>query len=451
MIGHRGAAAVAPENTLAALEVAVAAGVDLVEFDISPGLLLGHSELELPPTRSTSTRRSSYLRGHELGVHLDVKLPGYEADVVEAVRRHGLVEPGHLRDRVRRQLATARAARAGGPARDRLPARPARRLAVSMAARARRRRAPPRFVKRCRCGSRCSCAPPTRTSSRSTTRSARAPQSQRHTGAARRSSPGRPTTRRSCSRLAGLGVDAIVSDDPGDGPGYTACAVKRLLAIGLFASGFVVAGVFSGAVIADVTTSLTTSTAPATTTGVTTATTTAVTTSTTTAVTTSTTPAKVTTPSVSATIPKGVRVAGVLVGGLKPAAAVAAVQHAFRKPLAVVVNRSRLELDPTTVAAAYSATAVARARIAAPRTNVSLAVAVRGAPVRAWVAKIAQRFTSAPVDATLTFPNAHPAIRGDRRRPPARCEAADRAHRLDAAFQLATAGARAHTRDRRRR
>jgi hypothetical protein len=190
--------------------------------------------------------------------------------------------------------------------------------------------------------------------------------------------------------------------------------VKRLLAIGLFASGFVVAGVFSGAVIADVTTSLTTPTAPATTTGVTTATTTAVTTSTTTAVTTSTTPAKVTTPSVSATIPKGVRVAGVLVGGLKPAAAVGAVQHAFRKPLAVVVNRSRLELDPATVAAAYAATAVARARIAAPRTNVSLAVAVRGAPVRAWVAKIAQRFNSAPVDATLTFPNAHPAIRGDR-------------------------------------
>ena len=48
VIGHRGAAAVAPENTLAALEAAVAAGVDLVEFDISPGLLLAHSELELP-------------------------------------------------------------------------------------------------------------------------------------------------------------------------------------------------------------------------------------------------------------------------------------------------------------------------------------------------------------------------------------------------------------------
>jgi len=36
--------------------------------------------------------------------------------------------------------------------------------------------------------------------------------------------------------------------------------VKRLLAIGLFALGFVVAGVFSSAVIADVTTSTSTST-----------------------------------------------------------------------------------------------------------------------------------------------------------------------------------------------
>jgi glycerophosphoryl diester phosphodiesterase len=92
VIGHRGAAAVAPENTLAALEVAVAAGVDLVEFDISPGLLLGHSELELPADSIDLDRALDYLRGHELGVHLDVKLPGYEADVVAAVRRHGLVD-----------------------------------------------------------------------------------------------------------------------------------------------------------------------------------------------------------------------------------------------------------------------------------------------------------------------------------------------------------------------
>jgi len=90
VIGHRGAAAVAPENTLAALEAAVAAGADLVEFDISPGLRLGHSELEIPANAIDLDIALEYLREHRLGVHLDVKQPGYEADVLAALRRHGL-------------------------------------------------------------------------------------------------------------------------------------------------------------------------------------------------------------------------------------------------------------------------------------------------------------------------------------------------------------------------
>jgi glycerophosphoryl diester phosphodiesterase len=92
VIGHRGAAAVAPENTLAALEVAVAAGADLVEFDISPGLRLGHSELELPANDVDLDAALSYLSKHRLGLHLDVKLPGYEPEVVAALRRYGLEE-----------------------------------------------------------------------------------------------------------------------------------------------------------------------------------------------------------------------------------------------------------------------------------------------------------------------------------------------------------------------
>jgi lipoprotein-anchoring transpeptidase ErfK/SrfK len=102
------------------------------------------------------------------------------------------------------------------------------------------------------------------------------------------------------------------------------------------------------------------------------------------------------------------------VGGLKAADAVAAVQLAFQQPLAIVVDRSRLELQPARFAAAYAATAVARARIAAPGTKVSLVVAVRGAPLRAWIAKVQRRFSRAPVDATLTFPNAQPRIRPER-------------------------------------
>src|SRR5439155_319277 len=83
--------------------------------------------------------------------------------------------------------------------------------------------------------------------------------------------------------------------------------------------------------------------------------------------------------------PRGVRIAGVKVGGLTVAEAIEAVQAAFARPLPVVVDRSRLELDPRTYASAYVQTAVAKARIAAPKSNVKLVVAVRGGTVRTWV------------------------------------------------------------------
>jgi lipoprotein-anchoring transpeptidase ErfK/SrfK len=178
--------------------------------------------------------------------------------------------------------------------------------------------------------------------------------------------------------------------------------VKRLLAAGLFVLGLAAAGAFSGSVIADITTSTsattvqTTTTAPATTTAPPTTTTTE------------------STPTLPATIPAGVRVAGVAVGGLRPGDAVAAVQSAFAQPLTVVVDRSRLVLDPRAYSSVYIATAVAKARVASRGTNVKLVVAVRGGPLRAWVGKVEKRFARAAVDATLHFVDEHPVIRQDR-------------------------------------
>ena len=94
VIGHRGAAAVAPENTLAALQAAVDAGADLVEFDIGPDLRLGHSAQELPTEHVSLDTALEFLRGHRLGIHVDVKLPGYELAVVDAIRRHGMEDRG---------------------------------------------------------------------------------------------------------------------------------------------------------------------------------------------------------------------------------------------------------------------------------------------------------------------------------------------------------------------
>jgi lipoprotein-anchoring transpeptidase ErfK/SrfK len=172
--------------------------------------------------------------------------------------------------------------------------------------------------------------------------------------------------------------------------------VKRLLAAGLFVLGLAVSGVFTGSVIADITTSTSTTTTVATTTVVTTTT-----------ATTTTTP-------LQATIPPGVRIAGLKVGGLTVAEAIEAVKTAFARPLPVVVDRSRLELDPRAVASVYVQTAVAKARVAEPKTNVKLVVAVRGAPLRTWVGKVKQRFARAAVDAELSFAGGRPVVTKDR-------------------------------------
>ena len=91
VIGHRGAAAVAPENTLQSLEAAVSAGADLVEFDVGPDLLLAHSPREAPELQPTLDDALELLRGAGVGVHLDVKRPGYEEQIAIALRRHDVV------------------------------------------------------------------------------------------------------------------------------------------------------------------------------------------------------------------------------------------------------------------------------------------------------------------------------------------------------------------------
>ena len=117
-IGHRGAAALAPENTLRSIERALELGADMVEVDVlalaDGTLVLAHStdlfelshgaargrltgetlaELRaLAPELPTLDEGLALLAAHAARPMLDVKLPGYERPLVEAVRRHGLVE-----------------------------------------------------------------------------------------------------------------------------------------------------------------------------------------------------------------------------------------------------------------------------------------------------------------------------------------------------------------------
>ncbi len=90
MIGHRGAAAVAPENTLASLAAAVAAGAELVEFDVGAGLVLAHSGHEVPEQPLSLGEALAFLRSENVGAHIDLKEVGIEESIVAAIREHEL-------------------------------------------------------------------------------------------------------------------------------------------------------------------------------------------------------------------------------------------------------------------------------------------------------------------------------------------------------------------------
>lgn len=95
-VGHRGAAALAPENTLVAFEAALASGVDAIEFDVldrgAGPLVLGHSLAELGPEPATLDEALAFLSERDVAVQADLKLTSRLDEVAAALARHGLVE-----------------------------------------------------------------------------------------------------------------------------------------------------------------------------------------------------------------------------------------------------------------------------------------------------------------------------------------------------------------------
>jgi glycerophosphoryl diester phosphodiesterase len=94
-IGHRGAAALAPENTIPSLALAVELGCDLVELDVIAAdgtLVLAHSPEELRGEPSTLDEALAFLAPTGRGIQVDLKATGTEAAIVDALRRHDAVE-----------------------------------------------------------------------------------------------------------------------------------------------------------------------------------------------------------------------------------------------------------------------------------------------------------------------------------------------------------------------
>jgi len=97
-VAHRGASALAPENSLAALEAALGAGVDMVELDVVPvegSLHLAHSTAQLRPDSPVLEEALRLFTGAaeaRIWLDLDVKTPGHEQALMEAVAAHGLLE-----------------------------------------------------------------------------------------------------------------------------------------------------------------------------------------------------------------------------------------------------------------------------------------------------------------------------------------------------------------------
>jgi lipoprotein-anchoring transpeptidase ErfK/SrfK len=116
-----------------------------------------------------------------------------------------------------------------------------------------------------------------------------------------------------------------------------------------------------------------------------------------------------------ATIPEGVTISGVAVGGLTPDVATATVQQAFAQPLQLEVGSTEVLVTPDVLGATPVVDrAVARALVAQPYSSVSLGVSIVSGTIADFVSKLAQRFDRAAVDSKLVLRNLRPWLSKER-------------------------------------
>jgi glycerophosphoryl diester phosphodiesterase len=122
-VGHKGADLIEPGNTLASFDAALEHGVDMIELDVLPErdgarrLLLAHDYEDAARWEPLSLDEGlSHLASEpfrELEFIVDLKLPGYELAVVEALDEAGLKDRSLISTAYRQSLERLHYAEAG--------------------------------------------------------------------------------------------------------------------------------------------------------------------------------------------------------------------------------------------------------------------------------------------------------------------------------------------------
>jgi glycerophosphoryl diester phosphodiesterase len=122
-VGHKGADHIAPGNTAASFDAALEAGVHMIEFDVLPEHQDGSGDLWLahdyvaaraadprPPTLGEGLAHLAGSTFADVELDVDLKLPGYELRVLDALRASGLVDRTLVSSQYLRSLQLLRGA-----------------------------------------------------------------------------------------------------------------------------------------------------------------------------------------------------------------------------------------------------------------------------------------------------------------------------------------------------
>ena len=120
-VGHKGADLIAPGNTRESFDAALEAGVDMIEFDVLPAtlpadpdtpLILAHDHDHSTDDAPSLDEGLEHLKSEafaDVELDVDLKLPGYEERVVDALRSHDLLERTLVSSQYMRSLVKIRA------------------------------------------------------------------------------------------------------------------------------------------------------------------------------------------------------------------------------------------------------------------------------------------------------------------------------------------------------